>query len=113
MSEASAAVVLKLKQKQSSDQPHHKLTHRQVRKLLKKERRRSKRKEAAKRIQDARDEHDIGSGAESEDEEYLRSKNLWLMRENQIRKAQEKEAKRKSAEEKVRQIVDKRGLNQA
>ena len=111
MTSTSAEVVLKLKQEQTAQQSR-KLSHQEVRKLLKKERRRSKRTEAAVRSKNDGPHDGHESGDESEDEEYLRSKNLWLMREKRFTTSQEREAKRLSAEQMAKAITARRGWDQ-
>lgn len=110
MTSVAASVIKELKRTQIEEQPQQKkLKHKEVRKILKKERRRSKRKGEAEKGEAGNRDNESPAN-DSEEEEYLRSKNLWLMREARIFKQQQREIKRKQAIERAERVIENRGL---
>lgn len=110
MSSVSTSVIQELKRNRSNTRSETKLKHKELRKILKKERRRSKRKEEAIRRDSQNPDHESVE-SESEDEEYLRSKNLWLMRETRLSGRQQRESKRQQAIQRAEKVLLNLGLD--
>lgn len=108
-------IIQSLKEKQDADRASgkrvDKLSHRQVRQLLKLEKRRMKRKELAE-TNDFNDAvEDVGLGKDSDGKDYLITEEKWLQNEARIKNQLQIDEKKKMAETRAKEIAIRKGLD--